>query len=54
MDPARFPHAAHPLAPDSQTTCGEDPLLDRRTFLAGSVDDIKPVLSHGSLGTACG
>ncbi len=21
MDPARFPHAPHPLAPDSQNTC---------------------------------
>jgi hypothetical protein len=23
MDPARLPHAPHPLAPDSQTTCGK-------------------------------
>jgi len=23
MDPARFPHAPHLLAPDSQTTCGK-------------------------------
>jgi len=23
MDPARFRHAPHPLAPDSQTTCGK-------------------------------
>jgi hypothetical protein len=23
MDPARFPHAPHPLVPDSQTICGK-------------------------------
>jgi hypothetical protein len=25
MDPARFPHAPHPLAADSQTPCGKTP-----------------------------
>ena len=27
MDPARFPHAPHPLAPDSRR---EDPVIERR------------------------
>jgi putative ABC transport system substrate-binding protein len=35
MDPARFSHAPHPLAPDSQNTCAKiDPVMERRTFMA--------------------
>jgi hypothetical protein len=34
MDPARFPHAPYPLAPDSQTARPTDPLMERRTFMA--------------------
>ncbi len=35
MDPARFPHAPHPLTPDSQNACARiDPVMERRTFMA--------------------
>jgi putative ABC transport system substrate-binding protein len=35
MDPARFPHAPHPLAPDAQNSCARiDPVMERRTFMA--------------------
>src|SRR6266849_6211819 len=34
MDPARFPHAPHRLAPDSQNTCARiDPVMERRRFI---------------------
>jgi hypothetical protein len=35
MDPARFPHAPHPLAPHAQKTRARiDPVMERRTFMA--------------------
>ena len=41
MDPGRFHHAPHPLAPDAQNTYARiDPVMERRTFmamLAGSI-----------------
>ena len=33
MDPARFPHAPHTLAPDSQIPLCEDPVMERRRFI---------------------
>src|SRR5262249_60574701 len=33
MDPARFPHAPHTLAPDSQIPLWEDPVMERRRFI---------------------
>ncbi len=33
MDPARVPQAPHSFAPDSQTTFGEGPVIERRVFL---------------------
>ena len=35
MDPGRFHHAPHPLAPDAQNTYARiDPVMERRTFMA--------------------
>src|SRR5712691_5157250 len=36
MRPTRLPQVPHPLVPDSPTTCDRDPMIDRRTFLAGT------------------
>ena len=34
MAPARFPHAPHILAPESQTACSEHAVMEHRAFTA--------------------